>query len=303
MSCRLIGWERETDGVREIAQRIKQTLRARVGVALRCSIGIAPNRLLAKMAADMHKPDGLTVIQDEDLPAILHPLPLQDVPGISSAMERRLHRAGINTMAELCAATSDQLYSAWHSVLGRYFWHWLHGDDLPEVATKRRSVGHSHVLPPDLRTDAGARTVLIKLIAKAAERLRRIDYWAGRLVLSIEYLGERPAWEAVAGLGLCQDTLTMVEVFERLWQQRVPGKPLRVGVTLLGLVSSASAGMPLFPAVANRVRLARAVDSINLKMGRNAVWYGSMHDGVNDARLAAPTRISFTQIPDVLKDF
>jgi nucleotidyltransferase/DNA polymerase involved in DNA repair len=78
----------------------------------------------------MGQPDGLTIIRDEDLPAVLHPLALQDVPGISSNMELRLKRCGIDSIAKLCAAPQAQLYEAWHSVMGRYMWHWLRGDDL-----------------------------------------------------------------------------------------------------------------------------------------------------------------------------
>jgi DNA polymerase-4 len=284
-----------------IARKIKRTIGEKVGECLRCSIGIAPNRMLAKIAADMQKPDGLTTIQDCDLPAILHPLPLQDIPGISSAMEKRLNKAGISTMSQLCSATSDQLYAAWHSVLGRYMWHWLRGDDLPEIPTHRRTVGHSHVLPPDVRNDAGARTVMIKLIAKAAERLRRLNYWAGRMVVGVESFEGDP-WEAVAPLGCCQDTLTMLEAFEPVWSRRPQRKPFRVSVTLLRLESDQSIGGPLFPQQSHRTKLAHAVDKINAKLGHHAVWYGSMHDGIYDGRDSAPTRISFTQIPE-LKDF
>lgn len=302
MRCRLIGAEGEPENAKAIALRIKASIRERVGVCLRCSIGIAPNRLLAKVAADMMKPDGLTVINDADLPHVLHPLPLQDIPGISSAMERRLHRTGIKTMAQLCAATSDQLYSAWHSVMGRYMWHGLRGDDLPEILTSRRTVGHSHVLPPDLRTDDGSRAVMTKLIAKAAERLRRLGYWADRMVMGIEHSDGEP-WEEVAPLGRCQDTLTMIEALAEHWPRRPKLRPFRASVTLLRLSSDQSVGAPLFAEQVHRTKLAHAVDRINEKMGRDAVWYGSMHDGINDARLSAPTRISYTQIPDLVRDF
>ncbi len=95
----------------------------------------------------------------------------------------------------------------------------------------------------------------------------------------------------------------MVEAFSICWPRRPQLKPFRASVTLLGLVTDQTVGAPLFPQQVHRTTLARAVDKINAKMGRDAVWYGSMHDGVNDARLSAPTRISYTQIPDLIKDF
>jgi hypothetical protein len=80
-------------------------------------------------------------------------------------------------------------------------------------------------------------------------------------------------------------------------------KPIRASINLISLAADASIGEPLWPAQHRRARLSKAVDAINRKIGKDAVWFGSVHDGVNDARLAAPTRISFTQIPDLNLDF
>jgi hypothetical protein len=95
----------------------------------------------------------------------------------------------------------------------------------------------------------------------------------------------------------------MIETFEKLWLCRGSGKPMRASINLISLAADASIGEPLWPAQHRRARLSKAVDAINRKIGKDAVWFGSVHDGVNDARLAAPTRISFTQIPDLNLDF
>ncbi len=303
MACNLPGDEQPRPRAEKIARQIKHALRERIGPAMKCSIGIAPNRLLAKMAADMKKPDGLTIIEQHDLPQILFPLKLQDVPGISHRMEARLNRVGITTMEQLCAAPQQKFYDGWQSVVGRYFWHWLNGEDVPDVPTQKGSVGHSHVLPPDYRSDAGARAVMIRLIARASERLRRMNYWSDRMFVYVDHMNA-PGWRASCRLGWSQDTLAMIDGFNRLWNQRPKNaKPLKVGVDLVNLASDASVGSPLFPADAHRVKLSLAVDKINQKMGGNYVWYGAMHDGFHDARLTAPTRISFTVVPDMEKDF
>jgi DNA polymerase IV len=76
-------------------------LREQVGECLTCSIGIAPNVFLGKVASDMQKPDGLVVITQADLPEVLLGLELQEIYGIGARMEQRLHRAGIVTVAQL----------------------------------------------------------------------------------------------------------------------------------------------------------------------------------------------------------
>jgi DNA polymerase-4 len=111
--CWLIGRERKRENAEAIAHRIKQALRDRFDDAIHCSIGIAPNRFLAKTASDMRKPDGLTVIEQDDLPHALHDLELRDFCGIGPSMEHRLRAAGIHTAQQLCTAPREYLRAAW----------------------------------------------------------------------------------------------------------------------------------------------------------------------------------------------
>ncbi|GMV97900.1 MAG: DNA polymerase [Phycisphaerae bacterium] len=295
MTCRLGSNQREPAVALELARRVKQAIYRQVGCCLRCSIGLAPNRLLAKVAAEMKKPDGLVLINDQDLPQVLYPLALDDLPGIGPRMLRRLHSAGVTTVEGLCRLSESRMRTIWNGVVGERWWHWLRGHDLPATPTHRSTVGHSHVLPPKLRTDEGARTVLLRLIHKAATRLRRINYWAGRLEVCVVYAFRGTGWSGSVVLGSCQDTLTMIEAFQTLWRCRPRGgAPLRVAVTLYDLVPAASAALPLFPAEQCRVNLSRAMDRVNARFGLNAVYFGCIHD----VRDTAPTRIAFTQIPD-----
>jgi DNA polymerase-4 len=84
-------------------------LREQVGECLTCSIGLAPNIFLGKVGSDLQKPDGLTVITEDNLPEVLLGLELQEVYGIGARMEQRLHRAGIFTVAQLWQAPPFQL--------------------------------------------------------------------------------------------------------------------------------------------------------------------------------------------------
>ncbi|MGB9152836.1 MAG: DNA polymerase, partial [Alphaproteobacteria bacterium] len=95
MACRLVGREREVPAARELAHKVKQTVREKVGELMICSVGLGPSLFLGKVGSDMQKPDGLVVITKNDLPDVLHRLKLTDIYGIGARMEHRLNQAGI----------------------------------------------------------------------------------------------------------------------------------------------------------------------------------------------------------------
>jgi DNA polymerase-4 len=167
------GAEREPERAAAIAHAVKAAIRDKVGEYVRCSIGIAPNPWLAKVATDLQKPDGMVMILPEQMPEKICTLKLTDLPGIGDGMSARLQRHGVHTVAQLCRLSQEQLSEIWESkLLGNIWWHQLNAYDQPYRPTHRRTVGHSHVLPPEWRTDAGARAVMAKMIHKAAARMR-----------------------------------------------------------------------------------------------------------------------------------
>jgi hypothetical protein len=103
IACRLMSNENSYARACAIAASIKRGLAQNVGEYVKCSIGIAPNRYLAKVATDMQKPDGLTFLNAEDLPHKLYSLTLRDLPGIGQNMEKRINARGIWDMKSLCA--------------------------------------------------------------------------------------------------------------------------------------------------------------------------------------------------------
>lgn len=298
MYGKLLGQECQPERAAVIAYQVKDAIRKATGPCVRCSIGLAPNPWLAKVASDMNKPDGLTMLLPEQLPDAICHLELTDLPGIAKNMERRLAAVHITSVAQLCQASEADLSQAWGStVLGSIWWQQLRGIDLPYRPTHRRTVGHSHVLPPDQRTDERAWAVLARMIHKAAARMRRLGYRAGDLTMQVTYI-DRRSWEHRASLGLCRDTLTMIHVALPLWRKRPPGTPLKVGVVLTHLVVDGSATMPLFAAQNHMDKLADCMDTIDRKYGKHTLYLGAMWG----AQEAAPTRISFTQIP-TLEEF
>lgn len=298
MECRLIGRERHVEQAMALGQAVKQAILARVGPCLTCSVGLAPNRMLAKLATDMQKPDGLVCITAHDLPHILFRLKLTDLIGIGRRMEQRLNRQGIRTIEELCSRSKEDLVRAWGSVQGADWWHWLRGEETADIPTCRRSIGHEHVLPPELRNPADARAVLVRLIHKAAIRLRQEDYLTGDLSLYMKLMNNDGFWEDhMAIVPPCRDTFTLLRAMTSMWD-RSPSfihqaRPLKVAVALTDLIPRREATLPLFGEVVQLGRLADVVDRINTRFGQNALYAASMHR----ARSAAPARIAFGAIP------
>lgn len=296
MVCRLSPHEQEPSRAVEVAREAKDIIRQQVGQYLLCSVGLAPNRFLSKVASNFQKPDGLTTITSDDLPDKLYSLSLSDLPGIGRRMKARLEHQGVCTVEQLCALPKERLREIWNGVVGERWWHWLQGHDLAERPTRRQTVGHSHVLSPEFRTNRGARAVLVKLIHKAAMRLRSLGYWAGRMSIQLSYAGRVDSWSQSASLGTCQDTQTMLKAFSAMWDNRpLNRQAFAVAITLYDLTPKAAASLPLFPEDQKRLKVAQMMDSINSRFGLHSVYLADMHE----AGLAAPMRISFTQIPDI----
>ena len=319
MVCQLMGREQEPPRARKIALEIKQSIYKNVGVALRCSIGMAPNRYLAKIASDMQKPDGLIGLLPSQLPRAIAHLELRDLPGVGARTEVRLNAKGITTMEQLLALDRTGMHKLWNSVWGDRMYHWLRGgetgdDGATVMSDVQKSLGHSHVMAPEFRSEEGAWAIANKLLHKAAMRLRMEKFYAGAMSVTIRYQltkeqAERlkskrhtsgikhSGWGMEAKFRQCQDTLTLLEAMRGMWARRPQGeefrKPFFVGVTLRDLVPEDEHQEELFGDPDNRTQLSATMDKLNLKYGHATLHFGSMLP----ARESAPTRIAFTQIP------
>lgn len=320
MECRLWGQEREPANAIALARRIKAVIQGQVGDQLTSSIGIAPNQKLAKVGSDMQKPDGLIVLggSEESLAAMherLRGLVLRDMPGIGPRMEKRLRTAGIQSMADLIGRSEKELVSAFGSIHGAYWWHWLRGREVTETEMHTRSIGHQHVLPPEERTPVAARAVLVRLLHKAAARLRKGDYVANGLHVFVRCVqegaggrwGGKAGWERVVNLGIpTDDTVNLVRAFAAIWEE-AEGDPngfmgkrlLMVGVTLINLQPTGAVTPSLFADHIAEHRpgrtLGNVMDKVNAKFGKAAIYPASMQS----AKGSAPPRIAFSSIPDL----
>ena len=318
--CRLIGREQEPPRARAIALEIKRSIDKNVGEAIRCSIGMAPNRYLAKMASDMQKPDGLIGLLPSQLPRAIAHLELRALPGVGARTEKRLNAKGITTMEELLALDRNGMHELWDSVWGDRLYHWLRGaesgdDGAPVAADIQKTLGHSHVLGPEYRTVEGAWAVAHKLLHKAAMRLRMEKFHTTSLSFNIRFALtreqvaraersrrhssgiEHASWGMEARFHACNDTLTLLEALQGIWHQCPRGpeqqRPFFLAITLHNLIPDNELPRALFAEPGNRTQLSATMDKLNLKYGHTRLHFA----GMLPARESAPTRIAFTQIP------
>jgi DNA polymerase-4 len=243
----------------------------------------------------MQKPDGLVVLHQRELPAKILHLAIRDLPGVAARMELRLSAHGANTLDALWNLSPEQMTRAFGGRVGRHFWQNLHGEPIDERDTHRGSISHSNVLAPELRTEAGAYAMLVRLVHKAGARLRHMGYAAGRMGMHITHVNA-PSYKAHIGIEDAQDTQTLIEAMAWLWQRRLPrdATPKKVGIVLCDLAPARSLTLPLFGTDTRRLDLARAMDTVNARHGRQTVYFAEMHA----TRRAAPMRIAFNSVPD-----
>lgn len=310
-----LNW-REPEFVKEIGRKIKATVARDISPVIKVSVGAGPNKYLAKMASKMRKPDGLFLIEAKDLPEILYELKLRDFTGIAKSMEARLHAAGIHTTEELCGAKKQVLHGVWGGVMGDRLFHLLRGDEIPDLVSARKTIGHSHVLPPDSRHPDKAWPILCKLLHKACERLRSHGLLAGSLTMQIAF-SRGVAWGPEIRFPETDSTIFLMRMLDRLWKDRPePRAPiLQVGVVLSRLVERGNFTPELFQSVVAAAmemengkvggmgsemengklqRLDTTLDKLRARYGRSVVYFGNVHE----ARETAPMRISFTHIPN-----
>ncbi len=293
MVCRLWDNERNLWDAMRLGEQIKARIKAEVGECLHCSVGLGPNPFLAKVAAELHKPNGLVVISEEDLPHKLYKLALTDFPGINTRMEARLAAVGVRTTEQMYRLTRAQMHEVWGGVGGDRWWHQLRGHDICLPPSVRRSVGHSHVLPPVLRTPAGAAAVVRRLLEKAGERMRHLGFCARGLSVHARAEDGR-TWTAKSRLTACADTWTLMESLVSLWEHPFPSVR-QVGVVLYDLLPLSGATTSLFETDTRRLDAARAVDALNQKYGRGSLSLAS----VVPVRGAAEDKIAFGKIAEM----
>jgi len=279
------------DAVR-IAVRIKERIWEETG--LTCSVGIGPNKLLAKLGSDLQKPDGLVLITPEDVAAVLEALPVKEICGIGPNLTRRLAGMGVRTCGELGRMPLEKLTQRF-GVVGERLHDMGRGvDDDPVVPLEAqeeeeaRSMGHSMTLAEDCFDRTAIERHILHLSEKVGRRLRRGGYHGRTVSLVLRFSDfhtfsrQRRLRRAVNhGLDI---HATATAIFRDIELDQ----PVRlVGVSVADLERHASQ-VPLFDDERKRAFAADAMDEINDRYGDFTVTWGSIARREPHVRVISP---------------
>ncbi len=306
MASRLMDNETGLDKALSIASSIKAGISKNVGEYIKCSIGISTNKYLAKVATDIQKPDGLTVIQHDEIYEKLSHLSLQDFPGIGRNMQLRLYKAGIYDFNSLWKLDPKHMRKIWGGVWGERMWYLMRGHEIPDPETERSTVGHSHILAPNLRPAKEALTVAKRLVTKAASRLRRYGFYASKMFLSIRLESAERRFIELSCIN-SQDNFTFLNMLDEGWQKLVqdPTKTRikKISVTLYNLTESNHIQPELFdplPEPVMKVRkrnekVSHTMDELNQRFGKDTITIGMLPSA---GKGFTGTKIAFSRIPE-----
>lgn len=262
-----------------IARQIKDQIRQETG--LTASVGVAPNKFLAKLASDLKKPDGLVVIEQDGAQAILDPLPVRKIWGIGPAAEKLLARINVQTIGQLRRAPRELLERAFGKDGAEHYLRLSQGlDDRPvETGSQAKSIGQEETFAHDVDDLEKLRSVLLTQVEDIARKLRAENLLARTVSLKIRY-GDFTTLSRSSTLSAPSDvTAQLWETAQGLldaWAARA-FTPLRLlGVHLSGLTNPAGRQLSLFeaPSTARQSKLDKALDDIAERFGDKAVRRG-----------------------------
>lgn len=274
----------------DIGYEIKKRLKEEVGCWMRCNIGIAPNRFLAKTAAGLHKPDGLDVIDRTNLRQIFSKLELTDLTGIAERNQARLNAFGIHTPLQFLDAPADLLKRlVFKSVCGEDWYRRLRGWEVDDFESNVKTVGRQFVLDDMRPSDELLRSRLSYLCETTAMKLRYKGLSARGLYIYLMYAGGDSWYERK----MFKSTFfTNAEVMRRatlLFNQRPKDDWVRlIAISCYALQPSSMNQVSLLEEVNKEVWLTEAMDEINSQFGESSLTYASSLDSKEIIRQKIP---------------
>lgn len=296
-SIRLTGRDANHQAAVKMAFGLKSAIRSQVGDWLTCSIGLGPNQFLAKLAGELKKPDGLYEITLENLADTYQNMKLTDITGINFRMERRLNNINIYSPTDFYNQSLPDL-SRHLGIMGKAWYYRLRGYEIDDIDHETKTIGHSHVLPPELRNSQGAKKVIIKLIEKTGYRLRKGNYVATHISLYISY-GRNGGWHKVKKISPCCDNQQLINYTLDLFSQSPSARPFSIHFSTSGLIQNYVQSLSLFNDLQKPKDLSRAMDVINDKYGAATIHCASLCGSES----LAPDRIPFGRPRFTIQNF
>lgn len=256
-----------------IAHKIQQSIAEELD--LPCSIGVSCNKLLAKMASDMKKPNGITVLPAEDVPQVMWPLPVGKLFGVGRRMVKRLDNMNIKTIGDLAEVPEDLLQKVL-GLNGRYLHLWANGiDDSPvdpHAMDNAKSMGHSTTLPKDVTSFEKAEMVLLSLAEQVGQRIRRENYIGRTVTLTLRDASFSTITRSVTGsyTNSTEDIYNIAKILlHSNWDGRIPLRLL--GISLSQLVKEFEQ-VSLFNNDVKKKKLNKVIDDIKDRFGDDAIF-------------------------------
>lgn len=255
----------------DMGRHIKRDIRAETGLV--ASVGVGPNKLVAKIASDMDKPDGF-VVAPANLAAFLDPLPLARLPGLGQAAQRTLHRLNIRSVRDVRLAPNALLEQALGAHAARRIRALARGEDHRPVAPSRmvKSISHEQTFPADTADEHILRASLLNATEQVAHRLRQHERLAAVVAIKLRH-ADFSTLSRQARLPAPTDTTDALwRVARRLFRRHWDGQPLRlIGAGVTGLTPAAARQPELFATSRRSCRLDAASDAVRERFGANAL--------------------------------
>jgi DNA polymerase-4 len=266
----------------DIARRIKERIKAETG--LTASVGVAPNKFLAKLASDHGKPDGFVVLQPEQVAAFLGPLPVSRLWGVGVRGEKRLHALGIRTVGQL-AAQHERVLVDHFGAVGRHLWQLAHGQDERRVVPDReaQSISTETTFAQDIGDKEVLRLWLLDLVDELAARLRRAGIRTRAVVLKARSADFRTRSRTQSLPEYTDGTDELLRAARALFDRTLTSDLLPLRLLGVGASKLSRAGMVqgnLFDEGQREQQSAldRTLDTIRGKFGQGAIRRGSHLD-------------------------
>jgi DNA polymerase IV len=259
-----------------IARRIKSEIRSQTG--LTASVGVAPNKFLAKLASDLKKPDGLVVITEEDKVQMLAPLPVSRIWGVGKVTGKRLQELGIQTIGDLQHFPIEELRQ-WFGNTAAHLNALALGEDDRAVETdgESKSISSEHTFDVDTADMDQIKSCLLEQCDEVGSRLRQEKVAARTVQLKLRYSDFTTVTRRRTLPNPTQDEMMLYEVTGQLLDaEKIKGKCIRlIGVGGSNLVSPEVQSDLFGQEDEKRTRLAKAVDELRGKLGQGAIKRGT----------------------------
>jgi DNA polymerase IV len=283
--------------IHDIAQQLKKEIKQQVGDYLTVSIGIAPNRYLAKVAAGLQKPDGLHEINQENFIKTYQNLQLTDLPWIKGQNAKRLNNQGIFSVTDFYNADLFKIKSAFQSILSFHWFARLRGWEVDDVVFGRRSYGNSYSLPKPFSTEEDLSPILHKLVEKCTARMRKAGYKAKGVHISILYRNKAYWHKGVSTADMIFSSQDVYKIaYDLMNKSPYRGHSVaNIAVSCFNIAEAHNTQLELFQDILKKERLSQALDDINNRYGQYVITPAAMLH----TQQYVPDRVAFGGIKEL----